>query len=75
MPRFVIVELSPDAKDNRPLGISGSFLLNGTPYGESDIAEFRTLQAAFDAAAAAPNRRHGHQLFVPGAGKAGKVAA
>lgn len=65
---FVIVELDA-AGDNRPLGVSGSFLLTATAYGESDIAEFRTVDAAHEAANRAPNRRSGHQLFIPGAGK------
>lgn len=65
--KFVVIEMDPTARDNRPLGKSG-LLLTGT-YGESDIAEFRDPDAARDAASRAPNRRPGYELFVPGARK------
>lgn len=67
---FVIVELDKSGKgDNRPLGVSGSFLTTDLHYSESDIAEFRTTESATDAASRATNRRPGYELFVPGARK------
>lgn len=66
MSRFVIVEFSPDAKDNRPLGVSGRFLTLDHPYGESDIATFHSPDAARAAAELAPNRREGCELWVNG---------
>lgn len=68
MSRFVVIEMAPDASENRPLGKSGEFL-SGT-YGESDIKEFSTPEGARQAGEQAANRRAGLTLRVPGERKA-----
>jgi hypothetical protein len=62
--KHVIVELASDGNDHRPLGRSGVFL-TGT-YGESDVADFPTSEAAMQAAERAPNRRPNCQLWFKG---------
>lgn len=64
MARFVVIELSPDPSDNRPLGRSGEFL-SGT-YGQLDVAEFSSREAAEAAASAARNRRDNSSVSVIG---------
>lgn len=71
MSRFICVEMSPDAQDNRPLGLSGNFL-SGT-FGEKDIATFATREAAEAAGRRATNPRDGCTLWING--QARKVAA
>lgn len=60
MSRFVAIEFSADASDNRPLGVSGAFLTG--QYSDRDIAAFPTIDAALHAAGQAPNRRDGCTL-------------
>lgn len=65
MARHVCIELSVarDLADDRPLGKSGEFL-SGT-YGQDDIAEFASVDAAFTAAAHA-TRRPDSEIWVSG---------
>lgn len=53
--RFITVEFSPNGDDNRPLGVSGSFLTGA--YSEADIATFPSIDSALSHGAQAPNRR------------------
>ena len=71
MSRFVAIEFSADASDNRPLGVSGAFLTG--QYSEPDIAAFPTIDAALHAANQAPNRREG--CTIEAIGSARRVAA
>jgi hypothetical protein len=64
MSRFICVEMSADAADNRPLGDDGEFL-TGT-FGERAIAKFPTREAAERAGQQASNRRQGCELWVNG---------
>lgn len=71
MSRFVVVEIDPTGKENRPLGVSGEFL-HGT-YGETDIAMFASREAAQIAGDRAANRRDGCTLWVNGGKQAVSV--
>lgn len=71
MSRYVAVEMSDDAMDNRPLGKSGCFLTGS--YSESDIALFPSADSALNIASQAPNARPG--LTIEAIGQSRKVKA
>lgn len=55
MARFLAVEMSADAQDNRPLGWSGLFLTGS--FSDRDVADFPSALSALSAGSRATNAR------------------
>lgn len=71
MARYIAIEISPDAQDNRPLGWSGLFLTGS--FSEADVATFPSIDSALNIAFRASNRRA--DCVIEAVGQSRKVRA